>query len=131
MHASWSHIIGLAATAAQTVGTLRFGNGTDASIPNIGASGAIAGVLGAYFLLLPRAWVLTLIFVGLIFIREIPAVRFVGVWIALQVRQGGFGILRPQQGGGGVAFFAHIGGLAVGALTVYIAAKRPPLRPAY
>jgi len=86
----WYLLAGLAATAAQTVGTLRFGNVTDASIPNIGASGAIAGALGAYFLLLPRARVLTVIFVGLIFIREIPA-----------------------------------------ALTVYLVAKRRPLRPSY
>jgi rhomboid family protein len=160
MHGSWSHIIfnmlflwifannvedalgsgrfllwyllaGLAATAAQTVVTLRFGTIQDASIPNIGASGAIAGVLGAYFLLLPRARVLTVIFVGLVFIREIPAVWFLGVWIALQVWQGGFGLLRPGQASGGVAFFAHIGGFAFGALTVYLVAKRRPLRPAY
>jgi membrane associated rhomboid family serine protease len=160
MHASWSHIIfnmlflwifannvedalgrgrfliwylaaGLAATAAQTFVTLRFGTIRDASIPNIGASGAIAGVLGAYFLLLPRARVLTVIFVGLIFIREIPAIWFLGVWIALQVWQGGFGLLRPDQAGGGVAVFAHIGGFAFGALTVYLVLKRRPLRPAY
>lgn len=160
MHASWSHIIfnmlflwifannvedalgrgrfliwyllaGLAATATQTVVTLRFGTVRDASIPNIGASGAIAAVLGAYFLLLPRARVLTVIFVGLIFIREIPAVWFLGVWIALQVWQGGFGLLRPDQAGGGVAVFAHIGGFVFGALTVHLVTKRRPLRPAY
>jgi rhomboid family protein len=127
----WYLVAGLAATAAQTVVTLRFGTVQDASIPNIGASGAIAGVLGAYFLLLPRARVLTVIFVGLIFIREIPAVWFLGVWIALQVWQGGFGLLRPEQAGGGVAVFAHIGGFVFGALTVYLVAKRHPLRPAY
>jgi membrane associated rhomboid family serine protease len=127
----WYLLAGLAATAAQTVVTLRFGTTEDASIPNIGASGAIAGVLGAYFLLLPRARVLTVIFVGLVFIREIPAVWFLGVWIALQVWQGGFGLLRPDQAGGGVAFFAHIGGFVFGALTVYLVAKRRPLRPAY
>ena len=71
------------------------------------------------------------IFVGLVFIREIPAVWFLGVWIALQVWQEGFGLLRPGQAGGGVAFFAHIGGFAFGALTVYLVAKRRPLRPAY
>jgi len=126
----WFLLAGLAATAAQTFITLHFGTTRDASIPNIGASGAIAGVLGAYFLLLPRARVLTVIFVGLIFIREIPAVWFLGVWIALQIWQGGTGLLRPEQGGG-VAFFAHIGGFAFGVLTVYLVAKRRPLRPAY
>ncbi len=63
-------------------------NAQDASIPNIGASGAIAGVLGAYFVLLPRARVLTLIIIGFIFIREIPAIWFLGIWIALQVWTG-------------------------------------------
>jgi len=126
----WYLAAGLAATAAQTFVTLRFGDVQDASIPNIGASGAIAGVLGAYFLLLPRARVLTVIFFGLIFLREIPAVWFLGVWIGLQIWQGGLGLLHPEAGGG-VAFFAHIGGFAFGVLTVFLVRKRPPLRPAY
>src|SRR5207249_6367062 len=58
----WYRAAGVAATALQTFVTLTFGTVRDASIPNIGASGAIAGVLGAYFLLLPRARVLTAIF---------------------------------------------------------------------
>jgi membrane associated rhomboid family serine protease len=126
----WYLLAGLAATAAQTFVTLHFGTVRDASIPNIGASGAIAGVLGAYFLLLPRARVLTVIFLGIILIREIPAVWFLGIWIALQLWQGGLGLTRPEQGGG-VAFFAHIGGFAFGVLTIYLVAKRRPLRPAY
>jgi membrane associated rhomboid family serine protease len=159
MHGSWSHVLGnmlflwifgnnvedalgkvrfllwylaagLAATAAQTFVTLRFGTVQDASVPNIGASGAIAGVLGAYFLLLPRARVLTLIFFGFIFLREIRAVWFLGVWIGLQIWQGGFGLLQPAQGGG-VAFFAHIGGFVFGLLTVRAVAKQRPLQPHY
>jgi len=63
----WYLVAGVVAMAAQTVVTLEFAGVRSASIPNIGASGAIAGVLGAYFVLLPRARVLTLIF---IFIRE-------------------------------------------------------------
>jgi membrane associated rhomboid family serine protease len=126
----WYLAAGLAATATQTFVTLRFGDAQDASVPNIGASGAIAGVLGAYFVLLPRARVLTVIFFGLIFLREIPAVWFLGVWIGLQLWMGGVNILQPESGGG-VAFFAHIGGFAFGALTVYLVAKRRPLRPAY
>jgi membrane associated rhomboid family serine protease len=126
----WYLAAGLAATAAQTFVTLHFGTTRDASIPNIGASGAIAGVLGAYFLLLPRARVLTVIFFGLIFLREIPAVWFLGVWIALQIWQGGLGLTHPEAGGG-VAFFAHIGGFAFGVLTVFLVAKQRPLRPTY
>ena len=110
--------------------TLTFGSVRDASIPNIGASGAIAGVLGAYFLLLPRARVLSAIFFGLIFFREIPAVWFIGIWIALQLWQGGFGLTHPDQTGG-VAVFAHIGGFAFGVLTVFLVARRRPLQPTY
>jgi membrane associated rhomboid family serine protease len=157
MHASWQHIIGnmlflwifgnnvedalghvrflawylaagLAATALQTVVTLWFGTTQDASIPNIGASGAIAGVLGAYFLLLPRARVLTVIWFGIILIREIPAVWFLGVWIALQVWSGGLSLLRPHADGG-TAFFAHIGGFAFGLATILLVARRRPNAP--
>ena len=145
MHASWQHILGnmlflwifgnnvedklgrlrfllwylaagVAAMAAQTAVTLEFGGVRQASVPNIGASGAIAGVLGAYFVLLPRARVLTLIFFGIVLIREIPAIWFLGVWIALQAWTGGLSLLHPQ-GVGGVAFFAHLGGFAFGVLT--------------
>ncbi len=126
----WYLAAGIAATALQTFVTLSFGTVRDASIPNIGASGAIAGVLGAYFLLLPKARVLTVIFFGLIFLREIPAIWFLGIWIALQLWQGGFGLTHPDQTGG-VAVFAHIGGFAFGLLTVYLVAKRRPLRPSY
>jgi len=126
----WYVAAGLAATAAQTFVTLQFGTTRDASIPNIGASGAIAGVLGAYFLLLPRARVLTVIFFGIILLREIPAVWFLGIWIALQIWQGGLGLTHPEAGGG-VAFFAHIGGFAFGVLTVFLVAKRRPLQPTY
>jgi membrane associated rhomboid family serine protease len=126
----WYLAAGVAATALQTFVTLTFGTVRDASIPNIGASGAIAGVLGAYFVLLPRARVLTLIFFGLIFFREIPAIWFLGIWIALQLWQGGFGLTHPDQTGG-VAVFAHIGGFAFGLLTVRLVAKQRPLQPTY
>jgi membrane associated rhomboid family serine protease len=123
----WYLAAGVVATATQTFVTLDFGTVRDASIPNIGASGAIAGVLGAYFVLLPRARVLTLI----VFVfREIPAGWFLGIWILLQAWQGGFGLTHPNQTGG-VAVFAHIGGFAFGALTVRLVAKRRPLQPSY
>jgi membrane associated rhomboid family serine protease len=126
----WYIAAGIAAMALQTFVTLSFGTVRDASIPNIGASGAIAGVLGAYFLLLPRARVLTVIFFGFIFLREIPAVWFLGVWIALQIWQGGIGLTHPDATGG-VAVFAHIGGFIFGLLTVFLVAKRRPLQPMY
>jgi len=166
MHASWEHILGnmlflwifgnnvedalghvrflawylaagIVAMAVQTFVTLEFAGVAAASIPNIGASGAIAGVLGAYFVLLPRSRVLTLIFFGIILIREIPAFWFLGIWIALQAWTGGLSLLHPQSGGG-VAFFAHIGGFAFGLATglVLVATNRrprvpPPRHPAW
>jgi len=157
MHASWEHILGnmlflwifgnnvedalgpvrfifwyllaaIAAMAAQSAITLAFGSTVDASIPNIGASGAIAGVLGAYFVLLPRARVLTVIFFGIILIREIQAFWFLGIWIGLQIWSGGLSLLAPQAGGG-TAFFAHIGGFVFGLATVLLVAKRRPTAP--
>jgi membrane associated rhomboid family serine protease len=123
----WYIAGGLVATAAQTVVTLWFGSTQDASVPNIGASGAIAAVLGGYFVLLPNARVLTVI---IIFLQELPAWLFLGFWFLFQLWQGGFAIVHPESGGG-VAFFAHIGGFTFGLLTVRLVAKRMPLRPAY
>jgi membrane associated rhomboid family serine protease len=123
----WYVAGGIAATALQTFVTLSFGTVRDASIPNIGASGAIAAVLGAYFILLPRARVLTwIVFV----LREIPAFWFLGIWIVLQLYVGGVGLTHPDQTGG-VAVFAHIGGFAFGVVTVRLVAKRRPLQPAW
>jgi membrane associated rhomboid family serine protease len=126
----WYIAGGLAATATQTFVTLRFADSADASIPNIGASGAIAAVLGAYLLLLPRARVLSVIILGFIFLREIPAIWFLGIWFVFQLWQGGWSVAHPEAGGG-VAFFAHIGGFVFGMLTVFLVAKKRPLRPAY
>lgn len=122
---AWYLVAGLVATATQTVVTLVAGNVQDASIPSIGASGAIAGVLGAYFVLLPRARVLTVIF---FIIREIPAMWFLAVWIGLQLWSGGLTLLAPQSGGG-TAFFAHIGGFLFGIATILLLAKRRPVVP--
>jgi membrane associated rhomboid family serine protease len=126
----WYVVAGLAATAAQTVVTLQFSDPAGASIPNVGASGAIAGVLGAYFVLLPRASVLTAFIFFFVFLREIPAVLFLGLWFVFQLWEGGFSIVHPEAGGG-VAFFAHIGGFVFGMLTAHLTSRRPPLRPAW
>jgi membrane associated rhomboid family serine protease len=120
----WYVAAGLVATFAQTWVTLHYAGVPDASVPNLGASGAIAGVLGAYLLLLPNANVLTL--VG-IFIVRLPAFLFLGIWFVLQLWEGGFAITHPADSGG-VAFFAHVGGFVFGAATVYLVAKRAPLR---
>ena len=124
----WYLVAGLAATALQTFVTLQFSGAVGASVPNVGASGAIAGVLGAYFVLLPQARVLTAFFIILIFFREIPAAWFLGIWFLFQLWEGGFAILHPEAGGG-VAFFAHVGGFVFGLLTVHLVATRRPLRP--
>ena len=121
---------GFAATALQTFVTLHYGTAQDATVPNLGASGAISAVLGGYIVLLPGASVLTLIFFGIIIIRELPAWIVLGIWFLLQAVMGSFSLLEPQQGGG-VAFFAHIGGFAFGLATVRLFRKRRPLQPAY
>jgi membrane associated rhomboid family serine protease len=87
-------------------------------VPNIGASGAIAGVLGAYIVLYPRARVLTAITLLVFFaIVEVPAVLLLGAWFLLQVLDGSAGLV--QAGAGGVAYFAHVGGFAAGLLLVW------------
>ncbi len=77
-------------------------------MPLVGASGAIAGVLGAYFVLYPRAHVVTLLVLPLfVQVVKLPAVLFLGIWFLFQ--------LASSVGGGNIAWYAHIGGFVVGA----------------
>jgi membrane associated rhomboid family serine protease len=105
------------------------------TVPMVGASGAIAGVMGAYFVLYPQSRVLTVVFV-LIFLDvvEIPAIFFLGLWFLLQLLSG-VGSLVGNAAGGGVAFFAHIGGFVIGVLVGVVLRARDrrwePYEPRY
>jgi membrane associated rhomboid family serine protease len=98
----------------------------DSSVPNIGASGAIAGVLGAYIMLYPRARVLTLVPVFLFFfpIVMLPAWVVIGAWFVLQLFEGVLSL--GAAAGGGIAFFAHVGGFVAGVLLVSLFVRRRP-----
>lgn len=91
--------------------------------PLIGASGAIAGVLGAYLILYPRAKVLTLVFIFIFFqVIPIPAVVFLGIWFILQLLSGTASL--SGDAAQSVAFWAHIGGFVAGLLLVKLFARR-------
>jgi len=100
-------------------------------VPNVGASGAIAGVLGAYMLLFPRARVVTLLPLFLFWpIVEIPAFFFLGIWFLMQFFSGAASLGRSDALAGGVAWWAHIGGFLAGMILLRgflprNAAKRP------
>jgi membrane associated rhomboid family serine protease len=140
MHASWSHILGnvwflaifgknvedslgrlrylafyvaggFAAAVLQTATTLLAGTAADATVPVLGASGAIAAVLGAYWILHPGRRILTI--VGIFPVR-IPAWIFLGGWFVYQLVEANAGLGSAGETGG-TAFFAHIGGFVFGA----------------
>ena len=97
----------------------------DSTAPLIGASGAIAAVLGGYALLYPRARVLTAVFVFFIFLVEIPALVMLGIWIFTQFLPAIGQLATPEVGGGGgTAYFAHIGGFLFGLALVKLFAHR-------
>jgi membrane associated rhomboid family serine protease len=108
---------GLAALALQVA------TDPDSAIPTVGASGAIAAVLGAYALLYPRARVVTLIFIIIIFtVVQLPALIVLGFWFLLQLLPA---FSQPLgESGGGVAYFAHIGGFLFGLLLIKLFADR-------
>ncbi len=98
-------------------------------VPLVGASGAIAAVLGAYLVLFPHARVLSLVLVGFFYqLVAVPAVLVLGFWFVLQLVNGALSLGMPAAGGG-VAFFAHIGGFIVGALLALPYRRRRPVSP--
>ena len=140
MHGSWSHILGnmwflaifgknvedafgrvryaalyvvggCIATATQATMTLIGGTAADARMPLLGASGAIAVVLGAYFVLYPESRILTLV---LVFPVRIRAWVFLGLWFLYQFVMANWGFFSASANGGGTAFFAHVGGFVFG-----------------
>jgi membrane associated rhomboid family serine protease len=115
---------------------------TSSTQPTIGASGAVAGVLGAYALLHPRARVLTLVFIiFLVTVVEIPAMIMLGIWFVLQFLPAVGQVAIPDVAGegGGVAYLAHVGGFLFGLALIKVFALRseepappaPPVRPVY
>jgi hypothetical protein len=142
MHGSWGHILGnmlflaifgknvedafghwrylafyfaggFVATMTQTAMTLLAGSAADGRVPNLGASGAIAAVLGAYFVLFPGSRVVTWIF---FFIVRIPAWVFLGIWFLDQLLSANLGLFAASGSHAGTAFFAHVGGFVFGLL---------------
>jgi rhomboid family protein len=141
MHGSWGHILGnmlflaifgknvedafgpvrylifyfaggFVAMLTQSGMTLLFGSAADARVPTLGASGAIAAVLGAYFVLYPGSRVRTWIFP--VFLVRVPAWIFLGLWFLYQLIEANFGLFSASANGGGTAFFAHVGGFLFG-----------------
>ena len=101
-------------------------------VPSIGASGAISGVMGAYFLLFPTARVITLIPLFILpWIVEIPALIYIGFWFLSQLLNGTLEIVAGAQAYGGVAWWAHAGGFIAGLVLVGLFARRQYVRPVY
>jgi rhomboid family protein len=155
MHASWSHILGnmwflalfgknvedafgrlrylglyvaggLVAAMTQAAATLIAGTAADATVPILGASGAIAAVLGAYWVLYPDARILTLV---IVFPVRIRASIFLGLWFVFQLVEAHSGVTSAASGG--TALFAHIGGFvfgAIAAVTLVRSERRPARR---
>jgi membrane associated rhomboid family serine protease len=95
------------------------------TLPTIGASGAIAGVMGAYFVLYPRSRVLTLIPLIIFWeIIELPAIVLLGFWFVIQLFSAGTIAVTASTGGGGVAFAAHVAGFVVGMIGGLVFRKR-------
>ena len=118
---------GFVAMMTQTAMTLLFGTAADGQVPNLGASGAIAAVLGAYFVLYPGSRVRTYIIP--VFLVSIPAWIFLGLWFVYQLIEANFGLFSTSANGGGVAFFAHVGGFVFGVLVAEILTRSGRIMP--
>jgi membrane associated rhomboid family serine protease len=106
---------GVFATFAQALA------GPASTVPNLGASGAIAGVLGGYLALFPNARVDVILTLGWIWRRAtVSALLVLGVWIGIQLLRGIFSLGQISGAAGGVAYFAHIGGFAAGLIAMYL-----------
>jgi membrane associated rhomboid family serine protease len=147
LHGSWSHVLGnmwylwiFGDNVEDRVGHGRFivfyllcgiaaaigqvAVDANSTLPTIGASGAIAGVMGAYFVLYPRSRVLTLIPWIFLQIVELPAIVLLGFWFVMQLFSAGTIAVTATAGGGGVAFMAHVVGFIVGMGGVFVFRKR-------
>jgi len=120
-------LCGIASVAAQTISS------PGSMIPMIGASGAISGVLGAYFLTYPQARVLTLVpIIIIIYLIELPAYFFLGFWFVMQFIQGSLHSLNSTtEGTGGIAFWAHVGGFVAGVLLLGLFRQKDWQRPVF
>ena len=109
-------VCGLAAAMAQALPDM------GSTVPMIGASGAISGVLGAYLLLFPKARVQVVIPIGFFLMRTISAGWLLGIWITFQVLSG----VASDTSGGGVAWWAHVGGFVAGMALVHLFRQKDP-----
>ena len=110
-------LCGIAAALAQTI------INPDSLVPMVGASGAIAGVMGAYFVLYPHSRIVTLVPLFVYFqVMEVPAIFFLGIWFLMQFISGVGSIATAVAGepGGGVAFWAHVAGFVAGLTGVFV-----------
>ena len=117
---------GFMASLLQTAMTLIAGSAGAAQVPTLGASGAIAAVLGAYFVLNPNSKVLTLV---LIFFVRIPAWVFLGLWFLFQLVEANYGLFSAHANGGGVAFFVDVGGFIFGVIVARLHLTERTSRP--
>jgi membrane associated rhomboid family serine protease len=117
---------GFVATMTQTVMTLAFAEHSASVVPNLGASGAIAAVLGAYLVIYPRSRVFGL---AAIIPVTVPAYVFLGFWFLYQVYEANAGLFSSTANGGGVAFFAHVGGFVFGFLVARMLMSAGRLEP--
>lgn len=126
-------ISGFAAVYAQVI--ITDVNSPAGLIPMIGASGAIAGVLGAYLVMFPNVKVRAIVFLGYIGrVAELPALIVLGFWFVLQLVSGFASLGAAAAYGGGLAFFAHIGGFVAGAVLGFVFVRmvpQPPLQERY